>query len=539
MKNNQKISLIYTLLPLLTFLMGLLDILSAISPGVPARLAILRPIFPFIIHSTVRLGTSLIGLSLIFLSQGLRKRKKVAWVVSIVVLAISFVFHLIKGLDVEEAIVTTALLVALVYERKNFTASPDVPSVIQGIKALVLAFVFTIFYGTFGLYLFERGERGVFTIFHSFQIVFNTFFFVTPPPVFSSYVVNMFFGSIYVIGFLSISFAVFMIFRPVIFRFDASDEDRKRARRLFEKFGRNYAAETMLLPGKYYYFNGNERGFVTYKPVGGYAIVLTEPICAPQDKVRNTKEFINFCEARGWTPIFNGVSEEYARKSIKLGLKNISIGRMAVINLEDYDFEGLKKKPLRYSISISERLGYTFRVSTPPISDDEFLGYKSTSSYWLTHEKGKEMHFFVGYLDKQYIKNNMVAGVYDAKGKNVAFTNFYEYGDREIAIDLMRHKNVPPDTMLYLFTKLIIWAKERGYKKLNLGMAVFYGMGGKGTTAEEKAIKIITSRFGNIYNFKGLYVFKSKFQPDWVPYYFVYPSRLDLTGALVALIRID
>lgn len=539
MENKRKIPSVVTILALLTFILGIIDIASAVTPAFPDRLAILRPIFPFIVRSAVRLGTALLGLSLIALSGGLARRKQTAWIISISALFLSLVFHLIKGLDVEEAMIATGLLVALVYERKNFTAKPDIPSVLQGIRALVFSFIFTLFYGTVGLFILEHGVRGMFTIQKAFGIVFNTFFLVKTPPVFLNPVIAAFFDSIYLIGFISIGFAVLMIFRPVIFRFESSEEDRDRVRRLFAKFGKTYVTEIALLPGKYYFFNSNESGFITYKPVGGYAIVLAEPVCDPADKQKNTLEFMEFCQKHGWLPVFGGVSKEFSEIAGNLGLKHLLVGHNAMINLETFNLEGGDKKPLRYSMSIMERLGYVFEVQKPPVEDSVLKELSKISDIWVGDHRSKEMKFLVGYFSNDYIGRNMVATLTDVNGKNAAFVNFFEYGDRELSIDLMRHREAPPDTMLYLFTKLILWAKDAGYKKLNLGMAVLYGLGGKGSKAEEKALKVVFDRFNGLYNFKGLYIFKSKFQPDWQPMYFVYPSRLNLTGALAALIRAD
>lgn len=536
MKNSKKTSVVVATLSVLTLMMGVIDIISAITPTLPERAIILRMIFPFVIRSTVRLGTALIGLFLIFLSGGLRRRKQTAWVISVVVLFTSFVFHLIKGLDIEEAVITTGLLVALVYEKNNFMAKPDMPSLVQGLKALAFAFIFTFFYGTIGLYIMGRNDINLFNIPHSFLIVFNSFFLISPAPVFTNHLIGIFFDSIYLIGFVSIIFAIYMIFRPVILRFETSEEDRERAEGLLRKFGRNYSAGVILLPGKYYFFNSNGKGFIAYKPVGGYAVVLADPVCSLSNVYKNAKEFANYCHLQGWLPIFAGVSKEFVGIAERLKFKSFSVGNVPMIDLQNYSLEGGEKKPLRYSINVMERLGYTFKVENPPINDRELTKFKQTSDYWLRHFKGKEMKFLVGYFDKKYIKNNMVAGVFTSKDENIAFVNFYEYGDREIAIDLMRHKNVPPDTMLYLFTNIILWAKEKGYKKLNLGMAPLYGLGGKGSKVEEKALRIIFNRFNKIYNFKGLYIFKSKFQPDWEPLYLVYPSKINLTGATTALL---
>lgn len=538
MKEDNKRSIIVPLLSISTLIMGLIDISSAITPALPQRLVIVRSIFPYVIRSSIRIGTAMIGLLLIFLSNGLRRRKKVAWYGIVLMLGASLIFYLVKGFDIEEAIITTALLVALIYERGKFVAKPDVPSLVQGFKAFGFALFFTFFYGTIGLFIIDRRGGDIFAMGRSLATVFNTFFLLKPPPVFDNFFASAFFDSIYLIGFCTIIFAIYMFFRPVVSRKDTTEDERNKARKLFEKYGRNFAAEIMLLPGRSYFFNKNDNGFIVYKPVGSFAVVMTEPICDPKDKIKNTMEFVEYCTLRGWVPVFGASSKEFADKAGKTGLKNISIGRTAIINLENYDFAGSKKKPLRYSVNVMEKSGYRFNIISPPISPEKIKTLKPVSDYWLKHEKGEELHFTVGYFDKEYIGNSFIAEVKDQKGKIAAFANFYEYGDKEIAIDLMRHNNCPPDTMLYLFTKLIIWAKENGYKKLNLGLVLLYGMGGKGTSPEEKTLKVLADRFGKLYGLGSLYIFKSKFQPEWEPSYLVYPSRMDLTGALVALIRV-
>ncbi|MCO5382952.1 MAG: phosphatidylglycerol lysyltransferase domain-containing protein [Methanosarcina barkeri] len=51
----------------------------------------------------------------------------------------------------------------------------------------------------------------------------------------------------------------------------------------------------------------------------------------------------------------------------------------------------------------------------------------------------------------------------------VAFANLWTSTDNEeISVDLMRHSPDAPDrTMEYLFVKLMLWGKEKGYRRFS------------------------------------------------------------------------
>ena len=79
-----------------------------------------------------------------------------AWLVTLIMLFISGVSHMIKGLDYEETVLALGLAIWLIILRNRFHAASDRPSVWQGIRVLVIALAFTLAYGVAGFYLLER-----------------------------------------------------------------------------------------------------------------------------------------------------------------------------------------------------------------------------------------------------------------------------------------------------------------------------------------------------------------------------------------------
>jgi len=136
--------------------MGVVNALSALTPSFADRLAILRQYSPLVVRHGGHLITALAGFALILLAQGLSRRKRVAWTLALIVLGISAVSHLVKGLDYEEALLACGLVVMLWRMRHHFRARSDAPSIRQGLRVLAGAFLFTLAYGVLGFFLLDR-----------------------------------------------------------------------------------------------------------------------------------------------------------------------------------------------------------------------------------------------------------------------------------------------------------------------------------------------------------------------------------------------
>ena len=139
-----------------TSLMGIINLTSAVQPALQARLAIIEKIIPLEILQGSRMTSALAGFALLLLADSLWRRKRTAWFLTILLLFVSMITHLVKGLDFEEASATFGLLVLLVLLRHSFHASTDKPSLRQGLFVLAVAFAFTMVYGAAGFFLLDR-----------------------------------------------------------------------------------------------------------------------------------------------------------------------------------------------------------------------------------------------------------------------------------------------------------------------------------------------------------------------------------------------
>jgi phosphatidylglycerol lysyltransferase len=134
-----------------------------------------------------------------------------------------------------------------------------------------------------------------------------------------------------------------------------------------------------------------------------------------------------------------------------------------------------------------------------------------------------------------------LAGIVDSMGIVLAFINLISVDKSEITCDLMRRRtDAPNGTMDYLFINLFLYARERGYTRVSLGMAPMTGFQKcEEATMEERAIHGLFQKLDFLFSFRGLYRYKAKFATSWEPRYLVYGNVLELPRTALALRRLS
>jgi len=219
---------------------------------------------------------------------------------------------------------------------------------------------------------------------------------------------------------------------------------------------------------------------------------------------------------------------------LDVGLTPLKFGEEARVPVASFALDGSAHKQQRYVLRSIERGGGSFEVCPPeevPVLVPEL---QVISDIWLRDKHTREKAFSVGRFDAQYLAEFPVALV-RCHGSIVAFANLWCAGTREeVSPDLMRYgHDAPPSVMEYLFLRLILWAKEEGYRWLNLGMAPLAGLEARPSAPLWNRIGALAFRYGeHFYNFQGLRQFKSKFYPEWRPKYLISPGGIVLPRVL-------
>jgi phosphatidylglycerol lysyltransferase len=537
---------------LLTGAVGVMNLLSAVTIGVrerdkwfDAHFPFSDAIFPFEFRQTGHIFAAITGFFLLLLAANLTRRKQVAWFLTVALLIVSIISHLLKGLDYEEGIIAAILLIQLLALRDVFTAQSDQPSIAQGFKVLIGALLFTLAYGTAGFYLADlRHYKVDFSISEALAQTLAMFFTVDNAGLEPRTRYGQFFAnSIYIVGALTLSYAMFMLLRPVLLRGEpATPEERQRAKVIVEQYGHSSLARLTLLNDKAYYFSPSGRSVIAYASKGRGAIALGDPIGHEDDRNEAIFGFQQFCQRNDWHPAFYQTLPDDLEVYRSLGFRVLKIGEEAIADLKAFTTQGKAGKDWRAALNRMKKLGHEVKFYPPPISEKLLQDLKAVSDEWLHMTQGSEKHFSLGWFHEEYLRECEIVAVQTAEGKISAFVNVIpEYQLNEITIDLMRRRTeVEQGTMDFLFTSMFQEFKERGYDTFNLGLVALSGVGEKPHSPHlERALHYLDKHLNQFYNFQGLHAFKEKFKPRWEPRYFIYPSRRALPEVIVALVRAD
>jgi len=534
---------------ILTGIMGIVNLWSAVAPSFPERTAWLKHFFPFSVRAGGHLFAALAGFILLTLAANLLRRKRIAWYITVGLLIVSILSHLIKGFDIEESILATVLLIQLFVLRKVYTAKSDRPSIAQGIRVLIAAILFTLAYGTIGFYILDgyfniNGQPANFGFTESVWQTLAMFFTadnagLEPRRRYADFFAN----SIYAVGAITMTYALFMLLRPVLLRGDpATLHERKKARQIIDEYGKTSLARLSLLPDKCYFFSPSGKSVIAYVAKGRAAIALGDPIGHPDDQKEAIVSFQQFCNRNDWFAAFYEVLPDTLPLYQSLGYRWAQIGEEAIIDLHTFNLKGKANQDFRTAINKLTKAGYRLQVYEPPVDDGLIARLKPVSDEWLQSKQGSEKQFSIGWFDREYLSGCHIAVIYNTNGKIIAFSNLLSgYNRKEVTVDLMRHLNdAEKGTMDFLFALMLQHFQQAGYDSFNFSLSPLAGVGeAPDSLRVEKGLHYFFEHLNQFYNFKGLHQFKEKFRPRWEPRYLIYPSLTVLPDIAMGLVRAD
>jgi len=529
---------------LITLGSGLLNVYSVIGPSLPERHAILRTVFPLEFLHLSRFVTLLLGFTLVILSINIYRRKKRAMVLGVALSALSVVFHLTKGLDYEEALLSVILLVALILARHEFRVRSGVPNFQDAVARLSTAVALTLSYGILGFWLLDRRQFGI--DFSLLQAISNTGSLLTfsPRPYLVPHTAyaRWFLESFYLITLAAIVYAGVEFFRPAVYRYRTQTHEQQLVRRLLDLYGRSSLDYFKAWPDKSYFFSSTRRSFIAYRVAAGIALALGDPV-GPPDEIKDViRDFLRLCEENDWSPVFYQTTADYLFHYRSLGLHKLKVGDDGFVDLPAFTLDGKNMKHLRSKVHNLERSGLRTARFDAPVPDDILAQAKDVSDDWLRIPGRRERRFSLGRFDRSYLKDTPLFVAFGDEGRMLAFANsIRSFHPGDTTVDLMRHRSDAPNgTMDYMFIKLFLMSKEQGFRRFDMGMAPMAGFREKEEASkEERAVHYFLQRLNFLFSYQGLLHFKSKFATIWEPRYLIYRHVLDLPRIALAIAKVS
>src|SRR6266513_4065946 len=135
----------------LVFGLGVINILSVITPPIASRLKVLHEFIPIASIDATNVMVLLIGMILLITSAFLIMGQRNAWILALVLSALSLLGHLFKALDYEEAILAASVIIILLLSIKQYRLKSNTRLLQLGLKTTTLIFLAVLIFGCIGL----------------------------------------------------------------------------------------------------------------------------------------------------------------------------------------------------------------------------------------------------------------------------------------------------------------------------------------------------------------------------------------------------
>ncbi len=539
----KKDNLVMRVLPAFIILvLGIINIISAITPAIPARLSFINNL---ISPAFVNISNSLVlifGFFLIILSGYLLKGSKRAWFAAIILTLFSLIGNLLKGVDYEEGIFAFVAAGSLLLTRKNYKLKPHPRLTRVSYQIFLYSLIAVLAYGVIGFYFIDRKHFGMeFEFWESVKAIFRIFFLIGDPKLqpltkFGGY----FLQSIYFAGFMVLIFIIYGILRPYITKPFNSEEDKITVAEIVKRFGKSALDYFKVYPDKYFFISEDRNAFISFKLSRHFAMVLEDPVCENQTVMREMiLKFDDFCEENGFINAWYRVPESSLSIYLSTGKKALPIGEEATVNLPLFSMEGKKNQPTRSAINRLHSEGFELKIYSPPIKEGILQKIEQVSENWLKELGEKEVAFTQGVFDASELKKHTIITVEDKEERIYAFLNLVpDYSPGETTYDLIRKiSNSPNGVLDMLMVKTLEYLKDAGYGSMNMGLAPLSGI--EGEKLVEKTAKYAYEHLRSMKHFKGLRKFKEKFHPMWEKKYLIYNHDYHLLQVPHALRKVS
>jgi len=529
---------------ILIFALGIVNIISVLTPALPERLSLLKD---YLLVGFVSFSNSFVfiaGLFLLVTAAFMLRGLRTAWWFAIALSVISIFGHITKGIDYEEATVALLILGSLVATRKEYHIKTNPRLGTVGLQTAMLSMAAVMLYGVVGFYFLDKKHFQIdFNIFQSFWYTLQNFFLIgssdlIPRDSFARYFIYL----IKISGFASISFLVYSLVRPYVFRVTPTDGERERAKSLTQQFGNSALDFFKTYSDKFIFAPPEINAYISYRVSRNFAVVLENPVAENWDEMKKcVVSFSRYSYENGLKDIYYRVPKESLPIYFELSRKSLFLGQEGVVDLDSFSLEGGEKKSIRNALNKIKEQGYTTHINAPPLRDGLIQKLKAVSDEWLKLTDREEIIFSQGMFVEKEIKEQTVITIENNEEKIIAFLNIIpDFVKNEGTYDLLRKTNDAPNGIMdHILVEMFKYFKASGIKCVNLGFAPMSGLNDPHNFTE-KSMKFAYEKIRSFSSYKGQRDYKEKFNPLWNDKFLIYSNDYDLLqvpGVLAQVIK--
>src|SRR5215831_4392504 len=532
----------------LCLLIGLADVVSAVIPRLQLmhRLHRITPFVPGVLTNVTFTADVLIGLLLLMLSHGLRRRKRRAWQATCLLLGFSILIHLVHAPYLAPGVVSAILLAGLLFYRDEFYAVGDPRTRRLAVRVFVCLLIADVAIGLTYMLL-------VHNLAHNYsvwqRIVHTTYGLVgvTGPVQFVPEGRSDFFNILTSsLGVFTLLVTGYLFLRPAKQKARLTQRDDQAIRELLRRYGhRDSLGYFTLRTDKSIIWSPTGKSCVGYRVVSGVMLASGDPIGDPEAWPGAIHAFLDKAARHAWVPAVMGCGELGAEIWCREGqLTALELGDEAIVNVADFSLQGRPMRNVRQMVSRVCRQGYVADIRrVADIDRDEIDRIVARADSWRGSPTERGFSMALGRVGGAEDGQCVVATATE-NGVLRGLLHFVPWGSDGLSLDLMRRdRSAQPGVNDFLIVEAIKAAQALGVKRISLNFAVFRAALERGERIGAGPVLRIWRRFlifiSRWFQIESLYKFNAKFCPVWEPRFCVFPGPGDAVRVGVAALEAE
>ncbi|MFI1220830.1 MULTISPECIES: phosphatidylglycerol lysyltransferase domain-containing protein [unclassified Streptomyces] len=503
------------------------------------------------------------GVIALFLAITMRRRKRAAWIVNLVLgglvllaLIVAFFFGEIRqhAQNWISLALTAAFVGALLLGRREFYAkgdrsNPKLAALVAVVGLLVTSLIATALvtvtntaHDEYRSTFLDRWRYGALRLV-SVAADDSRFPGITTPGW-----VNVVINILSTLLLIAVVYAAFRARRAVD---PLSPEDDAQLRVLLDKHGdRDSLGYFALRPEKSAVWSPTRKAAVLHRVVGGVSLASGDPIGDPEAWPGAIAPWLAEAREHGWIPAVMGASEEAGTVYARHGLDALELGDEAIVETAEFTLDGRAMRTVRQAYNRVKRAGYAVTIRRhADIPEDEMAALVRLADAWRDGETERGFSMALGRLgdpaDGQCVMLECRdAGEDGAPGELRAVLSFVPWGPHGLSLDLMRRdRDAENGLMEFMVIQLLQRSDEIGITQVSLNFAMFRSVFERGARLGAGPVlrlwRSLLSFFSRWWQIESLYRANAKYRPIWEPRFMLFEKSADLARISIAAGRAE
>ncbi len=530
---------------------GVSSVVSAVLPPGHSPLLGLTRLGPLPDPAALDGLAAAIGLVLLVVSSGLRRRKRRAWWMAISLTSVGTVVCLEDAATSVGSLLQTlfgaAFLVCLVSSRGQFVGAPDPRSHRRAAATLVLCVAAATTAGVCWLWFRHDQISGPVTpqllLVHTLAGLIG----VDGPAPFISPAARDHAG--WLLGSLGTGTAVAVmssLLRGWAPHRHLSDADESRLRDLIATgTDKDSLAYFALRRDKTARFSQSGKAAICYRVVGGVCLASGDPLGDTEAWAGAIDAWLAEARHYAWTPAVLSASKRAAEAYRRAGLDALELGDEAIVDVDSFALNGRDMRGVRQAANRVHRRGG--RITACPVAElsrTEIRELQHAAGRWREGARERGYSMALGRFADPLDEGCIVIRAYDGGDRLRGFLHFVPWDQDGLSLDLMRRDPAGTNGVVEaMVVAAITYAEHHRLARVSLNFATFRSVFARGDEIGAGPVLRVTYAvlrwLSQHWQIESLYRANAKYKPRWEPRYLCFERITDIPRVGLAALRAE